>query len=271
VWGVLSESEVRRSPLQAGWYSERNLVPHRFNRKEYAPIEIVQTEKKGFGLRAQADIRKCAHFLLAHYDHCESVCTPRRDQFIYEYVGDVVSHPSFKKRMREYAQEGIRHFYFMMLQKDEYIDATKRGGIGRFANHSCSPNCYVAKWTVDQHVRMGIFASRNIRKDEELTFNYNVDRYGCAEPSNIYRSSAQFCVVMTRNPVTVASRIVSGFSEARRRPTSEPWTTCTLTVSFSVLVVIACSQSPVPSARNHRRSGETWSQRHKEEERSEAR
>ena len=26
---------------------------------------------------------------------------------------------------------------------------------------------------------MGIFANRPIKKDEELTFNYNVDRYGC--------------------------------------------------------------------------------------------
>ena len=42
-----------------------------------------------------------------------------RDTFIYEYIGDVVSHPSFMKRMRDYAEEGIKHFYFMMLQKDE--------------------------------------------------------------------------------------------------------------------------------------------------------
>jgi len=34
-------------------------------------------------------------------------------------VGDVVNPGSFKKRMREYAEEGIQHFYFMMLQKDE--------------------------------------------------------------------------------------------------------------------------------------------------------
>ncbi|KAG6374133.1 hypothetical protein JVT61DRAFT_4779 [Boletus reticuloceps] len=113
-----------------------------------------------------------------------------RDGFIYEYIGDVVSHPSFMKRMRDYAEEGIKHFYFMMLQKDEYIDATKRGGIGRFANHSCSSNCYVAKWQVGERVRMGIFASRHIKKYEELTFNYNVDRYGhdpqpcyCGEPN----------------------------------------------------------------------------------------
>lgn len=42
-----------------------------------------------------------------------------RDTFIYEYVGDVVNPVSFKKRMRDYAAEGIQHFYFMMLQKDE--------------------------------------------------------------------------------------------------------------------------------------------------------
>lgn len=62
--------------------------------------------------------------------------------------------------------------------RPQFIDATKRGGIGRFANHSCDPNCYVAKWTIGQHVRMGIFSNRAIKKDEELTFNYNVDRYG---------------------------------------------------------------------------------------------
>jgi hypothetical protein len=37
-------------------------------------------------------------------------------------VGDVVNPASFKKRMREYAAEGIQHFYFMMLQKDEVRD-----------------------------------------------------------------------------------------------------------------------------------------------------
>jgi len=60
----------------------------------------------------------------------------------------------------------------------QFIDATKRGGIGRFANHSCDPNCFVAKWTIGQQIRMGIFSNRAIKRDEELTFNYNVDRYG---------------------------------------------------------------------------------------------
>ena len=32
---------------------------------------------------------------------------------------------------------------------------------------------------------MGIFANRAIKKDEELTFNYNVDRYGCGPLSGV--------------------------------------------------------------------------------------
>ena len=49
------------------------------------------------------------------------LCFTFRDTFVYEYVGDVVNQPSFLKRMRQYAEEGIRHFYFMMLQKDEVL------------------------------------------------------------------------------------------------------------------------------------------------------
>lgn len=142
----------------------------RFQRKEYADLEVVKTEKKGYGLRAKRSIPA--------------------EAFVYEYIGEVVEEEAFRKRMNRYHDERIPHFYFMMLQRDEYLDATKKGGIARFINHSCNPNCYVAKWHVGKHMRMGIFAQRDILKGEELTFNYNVDRYGneaqpcyCGEPN----------------------------------------------------------------------------------------
>lgn len=132
----------------------------RFQKREYAPVLVIATEKKGFGLRADADIAA--------------------GTFVYEYIGEVIGEETFRKRMVQYDAEGIRHFYFMMLQKGEFIDATKKGALARFCNHLCRPNAYVDKWVVGKKLRMGIFAHRLILKGEEVTFNYNVDRYGAA-------------------------------------------------------------------------------------------
>ncbi|KAI0377825.1 hypothetical protein F5Y04DRAFT_170066 [Hypomontagnella monticulosa] len=137
----------------------------RFQRKQYANVSVIQTDKKGFGLRANT-------FLEAN-------------DFIFEYIGEVINEPTFRRRMIQYDKEGIRHFYFMSLTKNEFVDATKKGNLGRFCNHSCNPNCYVDKWVVGSKLRMGIFAGRKIQPGEELVFNYNVDRYG-ADPQPCY-------------------------------------------------------------------------------------
>jgi histone-lysine N-methyltransferase SETD2 len=63
----------------------------------------VQTEKKGFGVRARKDINK--------------------DDFIYEYIGDIIGEKKFQQRMKAYFDEGVRHFYFMQLQKEEVSNA----------------------------------------------------------------------------------------------------------------------------------------------------
>ncbi|KAF4977355.1 hypothetical protein FZEAL_6127 [Fusarium zealandicum] len=137
----------------------------RFQRKQYASVSVIKTEKKGFGLRADADLQP--------------------NDFVFEYIGEVINEPTFRRRMLQYDDEGIKHFYFMSLNKSEFVDATKKGNLGRFCNHSCNPNCYVDKWVVGDKLRMGIFTSRKIQSGEELVFNYNVDRYG-ADPQPCY-------------------------------------------------------------------------------------
>lgn len=137
----------------------------RFQRKEFANVSVIKTEKKGFGLRADSDLQA--------------------NDFVFEYIGEVINEPTFRRRMVQYDEEGIKHFYFMSLTKSEFVDATKKGNLGRFCNHSCNPNCYVDKWVVGDKLRMGIFAGRKIKAGEELVFNYNVDRYG-ADPQPCY-------------------------------------------------------------------------------------
>lgn len=147
-----------------------NCQNQRFQQQRYASVSVILTEKKGHGLRADVD-------LPAH-------------TFIYEYIGEVIGEQAFRRRMTDYDKDGIKHFYFMSLNKGEFVDATKRGNLGRFCNHSCNPNCYVDKWVVGDKLRMGIFSERRVEAGEELTFNYNVDRYGanpqpcyCGEPN----------------------------------------------------------------------------------------
>lgn len=51
---------------------------------------------------------------------------------IYEYIGEVVAEKTFRKRMQQYADEGIRHFYFMMLEKEQVSLDNCLGMRGRF-------------------------------------------------------------------------------------------------------------------------------------------
>lgn len=130
----------------------------RFQKQQYCLVKVIQTEKKGYGLVAME--------------------TMPEQLFIYEYIGEVIGEEAFRARMVDYDTRKLRHFYFMMLTKDAFIDATEKGCLARFCNHSCSPNAYVDKWVVGDKLRMGIFAKRTIHVGEEITFDYNVDRYG---------------------------------------------------------------------------------------------
>ena len=56
----------------------------------------------------------------------------------------------------------------MMLSNDSFIDATEKGSLGRFINHSCNPNAFVDKWHVGDRLRMGIFAKRKISVVKKL-------------------------------------------------------------------------------------------------------
>ncbi len=53
-----------------------------------------------------------------------------------------------------------------------------QGALGRFINHSCEPNCETQKWLVQGELAIGLFAQRPIKAGEELTFDYNFERYG---------------------------------------------------------------------------------------------
>ncbi|XP_073832806.1 SET domain containing 2 [Musca autumnalis] len=141
----------------------------RFQKYLCSPCRVFRTEKKGFGIMADIEILP--------------------GEFIMEYVGEVIDTEEFERRRILYSQEKNRHYYFMALRSDAIIDATIKGNISRFINHSCDPNAETQKWTVNGELRIGFFSRKSIMPGEEITFDYQYQRYG-REAQRCYCESA---------------------------------------------------------------------------------
>jgi len=77
---------------------------------------------------------------------------------------------------------------------------------------------------------MGIFTKQDVVKGEEITFNYNVDRYGCVTAPVHWDCADE--IDMTLRSVTVENQIVSVPLVERRRRISVEWVTCSFEVSL---------------------------------------
>ncbi|CAL1683066.1 unnamed protein product [Lasius platythorax] len=133
----------------------------KIQKHEWSPgLQRFMTEDKGWGVKTQQAIKS--------------------GDFILEYVGEVVSEREFKSRMAtRYAND--THHYCLHLDGGLVIDGHRMGGDGRFVNHSCEPNCEMQKWSVLGLPRMALFASRNIKPGEELTYDYNFALFNPSE------------------------------------------------------------------------------------------
>ncbi|KAJ8450797.1 hypothetical protein Cgig2_032422 [Carnegiea gigantea] len=94
------------------------------------------------------------------------------DDFVIEYVGELIRPRISDIRERQYEKMGIGSSYLFRLDDGYVVDATKRGGIARFINHSCEPNCYTKIVSVEGQKRIFIYAKRHITAGEEITYNY---------------------------------------------------------------------------------------------------
>lgn len=55
------------------------------------------------------------------------------------------------------------------LDEERVVDATLCGGLARYINHSCNPNCVAETVEVERDLRIIIFAKRRISRGEEVT------------------------------------------------------------------------------------------------------
>lgn len=63
----------------------------------------------------------------------------------------------------------------MELDNGWFIDARVRGGLSRFINHSCDPNCQLQRTNVAGDIRIAIIAIKPVEKGDFLCYDYQFD------------------------------------------------------------------------------------------------
>ncbi|KAI5655786.1 hypothetical protein M9H77_32973 [Catharanthus roseus] len=136
------------------------------------PLEIFKTETRGWGVRSLTSISS--------------------GTFICEYVGELLEDKEAEQRTNDEYLFDIGHNYSdFFVDPDELrssadqpaeevgytIDAAYYGNVGRFINHSCSPNLYAQNILYDHDEKrmphIMLFAAENIPALKELTYHYN--------------------------------------------------------------------------------------------------
>ncbi|MED6131126.1 hypothetical protein PIB30_007098 [Stylosanthes scabra] len=156
-------------------------------------LKVYMTrEGKGWGLRTLEDLPK--------------------GTFVCEYVGEILTNTELYERIVQSSCSNDRHTYPVTLDadwgsegvlKDEEalcLDATYNGNVGRFINHRCFDanliDIPVEVETPDHHYyHLAFFTAKNVRANEELTWDYGIDFDDHDHPIKAFQCScgSAFC------------------------------------------------------------------------------
>ena len=131
------------------------LMKEMYERGQNALCDVRNSEIHGRGVYASEDIEK--------------------ETQIIEYIGEYVEKDESEKRAWDQAavaeEMGDAAVYIFTLDKKWDIDGNVPWNDARLINHSCEPNCEA--WIEEDQIF--IYALRDIKQGEELTFDYGFD------------------------------------------------------------------------------------------------
>ena len=126
----------------------------RIQQQQFKKLQVFEAGLKGKGLQVMEPVKK--------------------GDIITEYTGRAVKQQALNRLFRRYQLD--RMLYIMALDTGIYLDAREKGGLARYINHSCDPNCKVERWKVKGILRAAVVGLRDLHPGEELTFDYQWER-----------------------------------------------------------------------------------------------
>ena len=99
----------------------------------------------------------------------------RKGTRIIQYIGELIDKEESNRRGLELFEEsqktGGASVYIFDLNEEWDLDGNKEYNNARLINHSCEPNAEM----VNEDDELWLYALREIRKGEEITFDYGYD------------------------------------------------------------------------------------------------
>lgn len=128
---------------------------YRWMKSEWrANVYLARSRIQGLGLFAARDIDK--------------------QTMVIEYTGTVLRNEVAIRKEKTYRSQNRAVFMFR-IDSEHVVDASLSGGLARYINHSCAPNCVAEVVTFERGFKIIISSVRRIEKGEELCFDYQLD------------------------------------------------------------------------------------------------
>ncbi|KAK6275044.1 hypothetical protein POUND7_004753 [Theobroma cacao] len=142
-------------------------------------LEIFKTESRGWGVRSLNSIPS-GSFICEYagelLEDREAEERTGNDEYLFD-IGNNYSESSLWDGLSTLMPD-VHSSVCQVVQDSGFtIDAAQHGNVGRFINHSCSPNLYAQNVLYDHDDRriphIMLFAAENIPPLQELTYHYN--------------------------------------------------------------------------------------------------
>lgn len=194
VEGIEQESARTAGYLRKDWQTKKRQVPNHYHPKNgsvaYSSRENRQQSRS---FRKQLSMINPKHDLftantlkqrkkpvqyrksMIHGMGLFSMGPIEAGEFIIEYIGELIRGAVATTRQEKYTRRGMGDSYLFRLSNGMVVDATHRGCIARFINHSCDPNVIAKIISVDGADKIVFYSKKNIKEGEELTYDYKFD------------------------------------------------------------------------------------------------